>query len=728
MPIIVRTIKPWLPTILFILIGSGIYSNSLDVPFIFDDARNLQHQNLRIDELSLDKIIKAGSQGELITRPVANISFAFNYWLSGTDVKSYHLFNIIIHILAGITLYHFFFLTTTLPTLDFSPDKARIISLFSSLIWFVNPIQTQAVTYLVQRMTSMSALFYIMSLTTYIIGRRISLGLSLLSSNKKNELNIAIFLWYFISFVTAILAIGSKEIAATLPCFIFLYEWYFFQDLNWKWLKKKLPWLLGSLMVLTILALFYMGWHPIDYINRGYRSRDFNLSERFLTQFRVIVHYITLFLFPSPSRLTFDYNFPLSSSLISPITTLFSAIGILLLAFTAILTSRSQRIVSFCIFWFLGNLLIESSVIALEIIFEHRLYLPSMMLSLLLVLLFLKAFENLKVVSLLITALLALFCFWTFDRNKIWQDPIIFWQDSVIKSPGKARAHNNLGTEWYNVNEIEKAKNEYLIALEIDPQYGRAHLNLSTIYYLLDELDNAYSHALQAIQFNKNKVDAYNNIAVILLKSNRIPEAEQYLRDGLAIEGDNVLLLGNLGKMLLNSNKANDALQYLEKALKKSPDSQRVMEDLADNYLILGFTDKASKVYKKILELDSSQPVIHSNLAMVLMTQNNQDEALTHYQEAVSLGGESDVLFYNIGNILLRQGKSLEAISYYQKSLIANPENANAHNNIGLAFMKTGDLSKAYEHFSQTVQLEPGNNFAREALQHIEEIRLNQKK
>lgn len=718
----------WLIPLLFILIGCGIYSNTLEVPFIFDDARNIQHQNLRIDELSLNEIIKAGTKGELITRPVANVSFAFNYWLFGNNVAGYHLFNIIIHILAGITLYHFFFLTLTLPTLKFTPKRAKIISLFSALIWFVNPVQTQAVTYLVQRMTSMSSMFFIMCLTSYIIGRRITLGLPTLFSERENLASKSSWIWFFISSVAALLAIGSKEIAATLPCFIFLYEWYFFQDLDWRWLKKKLPWLVVSICSLIIMALFYMQWHPIDYINRGYRGRNFTLPERLLTEFRVIMHYIILFLFPSPSRLTFDYNFPLSSSLISPIATLFSALGLFLLTLAALLTSRKQRILSFCILWFIGNLLIESSVIALEIIFEHRIYLPSMMLSLLVVLLFFKAFENIKIVSLLIITVLALFSFWTFERNKVWQDPVTFWQDSVIKSPGKARTHNNLGTEWYNVNEIEKAKKEYIIALDINQKYRRAHLNLSTVYYLLGELEKALLHAKEALKLTPKNIDAYNNIALILEKSDRLPEAEHYLREGLTIENDNALLLGNLGKMLLNNNKPKDSLQYLEKAMEMSPNAQDIMENLAENYLLLGFPDKASKVYRKILELDPSQPVIHTNLAITLMSQNNQDEALTHYLEAIRLGGENADLFYNIGNILLRQGKNEKAITYYQQSLLIFTENANAHNNIGLAFLKTGKLSEAYEHFSRAVQLNPDNNFARKTLTYIEQMRIHEEK
>ena len=224
--------KNWLVHLLFALLGFTIYVNSLEVPFLFDDERNIQHSSLQLNEFSIENIIKSGTKGELTTRPVSNLSFALNYWLSGNDLKSYHLLNILIHILSGIILFHLFFLTLTLPSLNTATNTARIISFFSALLWLVNPIHTQSITYLVQRMNSMATMFYLLSMICYVMGRRIMIGTTLSERKKKkaeNRENQRAWYWFGGCFFTGLLAIGSKEIAVTLPCFILLYEWYFLQ-------------------------------------------------------------------------------------------------------------------------------------------------------------------------------------------------------------------------------------------------------------------------------------------------------------------------------------------------------------------------------------------------------------------------------------------------------------------------------------------------------------------
>jgi hypothetical protein len=136
------------------------------------------------------------------------------------------------------------------------------------------------------------------------------------------------------------------------------------------------------LVVLAIVALMYLGTHPVEKILSGYKARDFTPAQRVLTQFRVVIFYITLLIFPHPSRLNLDHDFPISNSLIDPVTTILSIGVIVGLMGLAIYKGKKERLLSFCILWFLANLVIESSVIGLEIIFEHRMYLPFMLLSL----------------------------------------------------------------------------------------------------------------------------------------------------------------------------------------------------------------------------------------------------------------------------------------------------------------------------------------------------------
>lgn len=404
----------------------------------------------------------------LPTRPVANISFALNYYFHRYQLLGYHLANIVIHAATGVFLYLLTRLTLNLPVLRSGYESLRWVPLFTALIWLVHPLQTQSVTYIVQRMNSMAAMFYVLALLLYAKARTAD-------DIKK--------MWTLFagSILSGILALGTKEIAATLPLFILLYEWYFHQDLSLSWLKRHILPIVGVLIVLAIIALMYMGGHPLERLLDSYASRDFTLIQRVLTEFRVVVFYISLLLLPHPSRLNLDHEFLLSGSLIDPISTGLSLVTLAGLAALAIYLARRERLLSFCILWYLGNLLIESSVIWLEIIFEHRNYLPSMLVSLMAVSLIRRFIrpEWLGIGALGVIVLF--FSVWTYERNNIWQSEMTLWGDCVKKSPNKARPHNNLAVVLSDRGNDDAAIAYYTEALRLNPRDSEVRRNLERL-------------------------------------------------------------------------------------------------------------------------------------------------------------------------------------------------------------------------------------------------------
>jgi len=413
----------WLRILPFLFLGLFLYSNTLDVPFYFDDIQNIEkNAHIRLDRLTLEGLSGAAFKSYASRRPVANISFALNYYLHGYDLAGYHAVNIVIHILTGIFVYLlmeaslgllppgspvFRFSDSANPPHCFQAAQRRncsIIALFGALLWFVHPIQTQSVTYIVQRMNAMAAMFYVLSLVLYVKGR-----LSAVGARR--------WVWFSGSFVAAGLALGSKEISATLPFFILLYEWYFFQDLSKTWFKKYLLYLLCAFVAFAIIAWLYLGSDPLHAVLSGYKNRDFTLVERVFTEFRVVVYYMSLLVYPNPSRLNLDYDFALSQSLSQPLTTIVSLVLIVALIVFAALAAKRYRLVSFAILWFFGNLAIESSVFSLELVYEHRTYLPSMFLFLTFVWLLYGYIGNAKAVGAVICAIMVLFCFWTHGRT-----------------------------------------------------------------------------------------------------------------------------------------------------------------------------------------------------------------------------------------------------------------------------------------------------------------------
>jgi len=343
------------------------YSNTFHVPFHFDDRPNItQNPNIQIKVFTLDRL------GQLVKntykdtiRVFSLFTLAVNYYFGGFNVFGYHLVNFITHVASGIFLYWFLLLTFNLPSLK---EKYGAISykvaLFSSLIFICHPIQTQSVTYIVQRMSSMAGMFYLLSLVLYIKGR--------LSAGRPRVL-------YFGGMVLSyLLGVFSKENVAILPLFIALYEFYFFQNLDVSPKGRKILFsLVGALFMLVALGLVVWGRRYMNVIIEGYEYRTFTMSERVLTQSRVILYYLTLLVFPHPSRLNLDYDFPISKTILDPITTLISILIIAGLVGYSIWTAKKRPVLSFFTLWYFGNLVIESSIFPLEMVYEHRLYLPA---------------------------------------------------------------------------------------------------------------------------------------------------------------------------------------------------------------------------------------------------------------------------------------------------------------------------------------------------------------
>ncbi len=497
-----------LAMVLFSAITITLYSHTLGSPFVLDDAANiLNNQYIRVSELTWDTVYDAALKSLRSKRPLSNISLSLNYYFGQYNVLGYHLFNIMVHIASGMVLY--FFIKITFRIHCPSRCQNRLIPFMAALIWLVHPVQTQAVTYIIQRMTSMAALFYLLSLFLYAKARMLCV------QNKTETVKRHpgfVYLFFFGSSLSGVLALCSKENAATLPFFIFLYEWFFFQNLDRKWLKKNVPRLLGIFLFFLFLSISYIGGNPVEKILSQYKTRNFTLAQRLLTEPRVVVHYITLLAYPHPSRLNLDYDFPLSLSLLNPVTTLLSLGIIAGMMILAIRIARSERVFSFCICWFLGNLVMESSVIGLEIIFEHRLYLPSMLAFILPACLFFSYIRSDRLSKVILCIVIAILSFWTYQRNIVWRNEVSLFADCTRKSPNKERPHTCLGTSLIRAGRNEEALVVLSKAIQLNPKSAFAHNNYGVALSLNGKLEEAIRHFQEAIRILPIYVEAKKNL------------------------------------------------------------------------------------------------------------------------------------------------------------------------------------------------------------------------
>jgi tetratricopeptide (TPR) repeat protein len=588
-----------------------IYADTLTSPFIFDDRNNIEENpHIRISQITLKGLASAAFDSPLQKRPVAYISFALNYYLHGYNVVGFRLLNIIIHVISGILLYFFIQATFRTPALQSDDTHAKWISFFAAAIWLVHPLQTQSVSYIVQRMNSLAAMFYILSFLLYVHFR--------MNPQKRSKG------WLLSGCILAgILALGSKQNAASLPFFIILYEWYFFGNLNLKWLKGHIPGLAAFLLLLAIIALIYLGADPLDKILAAYEIRNFTPIQRILTELRVVIFYISLFLWPHPSRLNLDHDFALSYSLTDPITTLFSMLAIAVLMALAVITAKNQRLISFCILWFLGNLVIESSIFALEIVFEHRLYLPTMMCSLIIVLLVYRWAKPKWLKTVIVCALAIVGCAWTYERNQVWRDRITIWEDCVKKSPQKARPYNNLGAALADEGHYDEALAHYHKALEINPYYPNAYANLGFILAKQGKVEEGITQLFKALQIKPNDYETLSNLGVALLMQNRYAEAAKYLSKALEINPHFAKAHNNLGVVLRRQNRFQESMDHLRSALQLDPDYAEAYNNLGVTLASQGRYQEAIEQFSAALEINPGYAKARQNLEKSLKDKGN---------------------------------------------------------------------------------------------------------
>lgn len=669
-----------------------------------------------MDELSKDNFSAIFQSAQLTTRPISNLSFAINYYIGGDRVQGYHIFNICIHIISSIALYYLIFNTLYILNDPRFKNLHFEISFFTALIWLTHPLNTQSVTYIVQRMNSMASMFFILSILFYILARK-----QQNSTDFRHKCSKDVVFLFLVSFTSGILAIGSKEIAATLPIAIIAYEWFFFQKLAPSWVKEKALFFIAMIASFAVIAFIYTKGNLADAVFTGYNFRDFTLYERLFTQLRVIVHYFELLLAPLPDNLSLDYSFPLSTSLFKPITTLFCAIFLTGLLLTGFIIATRERLLSFCIFWFFLNLIIESSVIPLEIIYEHRTYLPSMFFILFFVILAFRLLNYPKVTVAILLSLSIIFSYWTIQRNDTWNNPILFWQKSLEKFPDNARIHTNLGVEYFKKGQYPLAEKHFLTALKLKPRNALVYNNLAEIQEQNGNYEQAEIFLRNAIEITPNHVLARMNLASLLKKLGRFEESLEHYFFVHQLYPEYSVPNMEIGQLLLYGSQPKKALSYLLKSLPRQPDNFSLLMAIAESNMRIGKMEESIEYYKKALKKTPGSIIALFNLAMLYSETGNPEQASLYYQKAYLVQPQFVPVTFNYGNFLLRTGNFTKAEEVYQKFLSQENLIADAHNNLALTYLSMNLPQKALSHFEITLKIAPHHTTASENIRLLRE-------
>ena len=330
-----------IPLVLIILLIFPIYTNTLNASWQLDDDPNIvNNSRLHIDNLLPSTLYKTffaypGTEIKLY-RPLPMLTFALNWYFGRDDPAGYHLINILIHIFTSFVLLALTWTLFRTPILKgrYSKQDVYFISLLSATLWAINPIQTQAVTYIVQRMAAMATLFYLLGILFYIKARI-------------SQTPLKRVLLFLLCFISLLCALGSKENAAIFPIALILVEISFFPKLIMKGLKFPFPRLVAEISTIVfLLSIFMYSKGNFFFFLRGYDSiRYFDLWERLITQPRVIIFYLTQIFYPIPQRLSVSHDIQVATSIIDPWTTLPTILIIVILIFVGI--SQLKKIKNF---------------------------------------------------------------------------------------------------------------------------------------------------------------------------------------------------------------------------------------------------------------------------------------------------------------------------------------------------------------------------------------------
>lgn len=595
-----RNLQGGTPSLALIFLAAAlVYANTLPVPFALDDIPHIvENPAIRDFRNFCGPPSIPGETGSMLalSRIIGQFTFAINYAVHGLRPAGYHAVNILIHAANGMLFYAFavLLLRAALPA---AGERERNLSaLFSSLFFVSHPVQTQAVTYIVQRFTILATLFYLLSVAAYLRGRLAS-GNGGAGGPRGLVRPKTAAQWYAVSFISCVCAMLTKEISFTLPLALAACEFLFFRDAFRTRLTRLAPFFLTMLIIPAIYlgAGGPPGGHAgfFEELVRKAGSEPVPPADYLATQLRVVVTYIRLLLLPVNQNL--DYDYPVSHSFLDP-PVVFSSLLLLALALLglyAFLRSRRGegllRLASFGILWFFLTLSVESSFIPLaDVIFEHRLYLPSAGFILASSSGVHLAWRRLRprapraARALTATALAVLIVFSAAAsaRNAVWRNGVRLWEDVVEKSGGKARPRVILGQNYWQAGRVSEAVREYQAALSIDPGEPVAHYNLGLAYAGQGRAGEAVRAYREALRLRPDYRNAHKNLGNVYSNLGRLDEALREYEAEMRLYPLDADLHYNIGIVYGKSGRFREAVREFETALRLNPGHEEAKHNL----------------------------------------------------------------------------------------------------------------------------------------------------
>ncbi len=647
---------------LLIIAVWAAYANALRGAFVFDDLYAIIHNpTIRSWDLSRILFLPAGEGGTVAGRPLVNLTLAFNYAVSGTAPWSYHVFNIVVHAVAACVLFGLSVRALRRVHVAWlrEADVTPLAGLIAGL-WALHPLQTESVTYVIQRAESLASLAILLAL--YFTAR---------AADSRHSLP-----WRLAAWLACLAGIGCKETAAVAPLLVLLYDRAFLAG-SWRRLRIE-RWKFHAALFCTWIPLAALVVNSEGRTGSAGFDTSMSVAAYALTQCRAIPHYLSLALWPFP--LVFDYG----TEVVHDVAT--AVPGALLVL--ALLGASAWAVARRPVLGFVGAafflLLAPSSSfvpIATQTVAEHRMYLPlSAVVALLVLGLYracgTRAFGMLVVVGAAAAAL-------TSARNVVYRSELSVWSDTVAARPTNARAHTNLGIALEQAGGVADAVAHYERALRIDAANGAAELNLCEALLRLNRIPEAVTHGENAVRLSPRSGDA------------RV----------------------NLGNALLRAGRGGDAVASFEAALQLQPGAADAELGLARSLADSGRPAEAVDHYRTLLRSAPANVDAWCGLAIAMMQTRNPQEARAAAERALQLDPNAVSGLFVLGNLEIAAGNVAEAVQAYRRALAVSPDHIPARNNLANALIMLRDVPGAIDEYREILRRRPNDASVRENLE-----------
>ena len=568
--------------------------------------RDRHINNLQPGSLIRTFFTSPGSGGTItdrLYRPIPCLTFAINWYLGQDRVFGYHVVNLLVHILTAYFLFLTIFNILKSPNLR-NPyqGKEHFVAFLTAVLWAINPVQVQAVTYIVQRMAAMAAMFYILGIYFYV-------------KTRQSQYPLGRILLLFSCVLSFICALGSKQNTVTLPLALVLIEIICFQVLK----SPGVRWffwggsLAGGLMIVVFGVWLFVPGNPFSFIS--FQDRPFSLYERLLTEPRIVLFYLSLIFYPLPNRLSIEHDIAISTSVFEPWTTLPAILFHLILIGFGLSQIKKRPLAALAILFFYLNHVIESTIIPLELIFEHRNYLPSLFLFLPVAAGFKKLLDiyqekNRVFRSVLLYSSVLLIIIvgaGTYIRNMAWATEKSLWEDAMHKAPNSHRPLHNLAWAYYTkIGQYDKAIELYKKSLDLRTNSNFANpialSNLALLYVEKKEYQTATELWKDALERLPDDEVIRHRYVIGLIEMKNWNAALDNLNQLMTRHPAHFDYNYLKGYVLLNQKQYEAALQYFEQCLNLVSENQQALLGAGISNNLMGHYERAEAIFSRVLK------------------------------------------------------------------------------------------------------------------------------